>query len=685
MMESAPPARAVPVWLERGTALSLFLALSLGLVVPKVAGAAFVLLGLTATVWLLLGGRRSSRPLTSTERLVQASIIAFLAVWVLGWLVNGLHPAGLDALSLMARLLLVIPLLLMLRHLPDLDGAWWAGLASGALIAGAYASWSYLSGQVGEHGERVVGTTNPLYFGGLALAFAMMLLPRLRDDALTTPTRVLTALAVMAAMTASALSGSRGAWVALPILLLIFLFTLGRSQPTRWRFGVPAALMALAMMFMLSPISPMNERAENAARDISALVQGEHAEGTIGRRLMLWSIALEAIRQEPLTGIGPGVYPGLVEDAVAAGQLPEDFSDYRHPHNAYVSAWLQAGPLGFLSLVGLFGVLLRCNARALGSGRRDRRHLAWSGLAGVATLAVLALSESLFERNIGLVWLGLFAAFPLGLGAAQRHRELGQRAERRQRLSVIVICKNEAGTIERCLGSVSGWADEIIVLDSGSSDDTVERCRRYTDQVVETDWPGYGVQKQRALDRATGDWVLSLDADEALSAELRREIDGVLSSATPEYSGYCLPWRTHAFGATLSFGHWRRAPLRLFQRSVGRFTPASVHERVVLPPGRRIGRLEGPLEHFVYRDLAHARSKLGRYASLQARERYARGRRVRSPLTPPLRAAINWLDNMLLRLAVLDGRAGWVMCALYARYTHDKYEQLRKLSNAPQG
>jgi len=677
----ARPSRdAIPIWLQRGLGGSVFLALSLGLVVPKVAGAAFLLIGLTATVWLILFRQGSGHWPCSPEKLLAPAILAFVGVWLLGWLINGLHPEGLEALSLVARLLLIIPIVLLLRRLPGLARAWWAGLTIGALVAGAYASWSYLSGQVGEHGERVIGTTNPLYFGGLALAFALMLLPRLRDESLSTVVRVITMLAVIAGMSASALSGSRGAWIALPVLLLVFLFTLGRNQPWRWRFGVPAALMAVALLFMLSPISPMNERAAHAARDVTALVQGEHAEGTIGRRWMLWSIAVSAIAGEPVTGIGPGAYAALIEEAVAGGELPADFIDYRHPHNIYLSAWLRAGPLGLLSVILLFGALLKHLTSALGQGPRPCRHLAWSGLAGLTTLAVLGLGESLFERNIGVIWFGLFAALPLGLRSARRDLALDQASRRRHRLSVIVICKDQSGEIDRCLGSVSGWAEEIIVLDSGSSDDTVERCRRYTDQVFETDWPGYGLQKQRALERATGDWVLSLDADEAVSDGLRREIDVVLSARQPEFGGYCLPWRTHAFGATLAHGHWSRAPLRLFQRSFARFTPVTVHERVVLESGAGVGRLEGPLEHFVYRDRAHARSKLRRYASLQARERHAKGRRVRSPLTPAIRGAFNWLDNMLLRLAILDGRAGWVLSALYARYTFDKYAQLRQLS-----
>ncbi|MEN1729128.1 MAG: glycosyl transferase, partial [Pseudomonadota bacterium] len=178
------------------------------------------------------------------------------------------------------------------------------------------------------------------------------------------------------------------------------------------------------------------------------------------------------------------------------------------------------------------------------------------------------------------------------------------------------------------------------------------------------------------------DWVLSLDADEALSNELRREIDLVLSESGPDHAGYRLCWLTHAFDRELSFGHWARAPLRLFRRDQARFTPVAVHEKVVLDKGLRVGFLEAPLRHYVYRDIEHAQGKLCRYAELQAGERHGKGRRVRSPLTPFLRAGVNWLDNMVLRTAFLDGRAGWIMCSLYARYTYDKYQRLRELSQA---
>ncbi len=678
---SAPDLPSSP-WLQRLVATSIFLALALGLVVPKLAGAAYLLLGLTGIAWLTLSSRWRPGDLLPIERLLFMALVAYIVMWLLGWLVNGLDPAGAEAVTRIARLLLIIPILLMVRQLDGLERAWWRGLIAGALIAGGYAWWSYLSGQVGPHGERVVGTTSPLYFGGLSLAFALMLLPRLRDSALPWFVRLLAVIAVLAAISASALSGSRGAWIVLPLLLMIYLFTLGRSQPPLWRFGVPAAFMTVAALFLLSPISPMNERAINGLNDLGALVHGQEAQGTIGRRLALWALAGEVIAEHPWLGAGPGVYPRRIEQAVENDLLPADFLDYEHPHSGYLSALLQTGSLGLAALLLLFGIALRRHGRVWQTGLKRTRYLGWAGLAGLSTLAIMALSESLFERNIGVVWFGLMVALPAGLVHARRRQDLSQPSQRVHRLSVIVICKNQSAEIDRCLSSVEGLADELIVLDSGSTDDTVARCRRYTDQVYETDWPGFGPQKQRALDRATGDWVLSLDADEALSPELKREIALVLSHPRPDHAGYRLCWRTHAMGSELSFGHWARAPLRLFKRDKAHFTAVAVHEKVVLSSGARVGFLEAALDHYVYRDLDHARSKLTRYARLQAGERHARGRRVRSRITPRLRAAFNLLDNLILRTAFLDGRAGWTMSLLYAHYTFEKYERLRQLSIA---
>ncbi len=131
-------------------------------------------------------------------------------------------------------------------------------------------------------------------------------------------------------------------------------------------------------------------------------------------------------------------------------------------------------------------------------------------------------------------------------------------------LSVIVIVKDEADRITDCLSSVTDIADEIIILDSGSSDNTVEICKQFTEKVFETDWPGYGKQKQRALDKATGDWVLSIDADERLTPGLADEIDAVIKS-DPEEVAFKMQWAVVAFGKQLIDQGLKSSGIALYQ------------------------------------------------------------------------------------------------------------------------
>ena len=368
-------------------------------------------------------------------------------------------------------------------------------------------------------------------------------------------------------------------------------------------------------------------------------------------------------------------------EAVAAGEAHPKLLDYRHPHNQFLSALLYAGLPGLLGLILLFGLPLRRFWLMRQSSLISTRQLAWCGLAAVAMLAAMALSESIFERNIGVIWFSLMLATSLALLASERRAELAAGPRQRQhRLSAVLIVFNEADRIQNCLLALQGWADEIIVLDSGSSDDTVAICRAHGAQVKVTDWPGYGPQKQRALALARGDWVLSIDADEVLDPELKTEIDFTLAQACPPHQGYTLPWLTHAFGRTLQHGRWARTPLRLFRREQAHFTAAAVHEKAVMAPGHRIGHLQAPLHHHSYRDVEHARSKLFNYARLQARERHAAGRRAGWPALAWVRAGLNWIDNYLLRAAFLDGRGGWIMSRLMAAYTLEKYRALARIN-----
>ncbi len=185
------------------------------------------------------------------------------------------------------------------------------------------------------------------------------------------------------------------------------------------------------------------------------------------------------------------------------------------------------------------------------------------------------------------------------------------------RLSVTVIALNQEAHIGPCLLSVS-FADEIVVVDTGSTDRTVEVARKYTDRIVRAPWQGFARTKNVALDQASGDWVFSLDTDERVPPALREEILAVVKADGP-LDGYRVP-RKNYFG-----GRWVRRlgwypdyTLRLFRRSQGRFREREVHEEVMV--WGQVGRLQTPLDHFSYNSMAEYAARQDRYARLAARE-----------------------------------------------------------------
>jgi (heptosyl)LPS beta-1,4-glucosyltransferase len=243
----------------------------------------------------------------------------------------------------------------------------------------------------------------------------------------------------------------------------------------------------------------------------------------------------------------------------------------------------------------------------------------------------------------------------------------------KQSLSVTIITKDEEDRLPACLESVKDLADEIIVLDSGSTDNTVALARQYTDQVFVTDWPGYGVQKQRALEKARGDWVLAIDADEALTPQLQEEIGNMLVRDAEEV-GFYLPWAVTIFGKRLDHGRSARAPLRLFRREGSRFTDAQVHETVLLPPGK-VGRMKGRLLHFTHRDFGHTLYKNAHYAWLGAQKRYE-ARKKGGLFGATVRGILVFLQIYFIRGGFLDGRVGFLMAVMYSQGAFNKYAGL---------
>lgn len=245
------------------------------------------------------------------------------------------------------------------------------------------------------------------------------------------------------------------------------------------------------------------------------------------------------------------------------------------------------------------------------------------------------------------------------------------------RLSVIIITCNEADNIVDCLDSVA-FADECIVLDSGSTDDTVARARAAGARVETTsDWPGFGPQKNRALALAQGEWVLSLDADERVTPALAAEIQAVIA-ANPSNAAYTIARLSSFCGKFIRHsGWWPDAVLRLFRRGQGRFTDVAVHEKVVVDAP--VSMLKAHMLHYTYPDLASAIQKMNRYSSDAAAMMHAKGRRasVGSALGHSM---WTFIRIYLVRRGFLDGGQGFVLAVVAAMGSFSRYIKLAYLN-----
>jgi glycosyltransferase involved in cell wall biosynthesis len=239
-------------------------------------------------------------------------------------------------------------------------------------------------------------------------------------------------------------------------------------------------------------------------------------------------------------------------------------------------------------------------------------------------------------------------------------------------LSVMLITKNEADRVERCLLSIKDIATEIIVLDSGSTDQTVEICKRYTDNIYITDWPGFGVQKQRALAKTTCDWVLSIDADEALDEAMQQALISLLSQESISHTAYRLPWGVTLYGKTLKHGRSARSVLRLFAREGAEYTADEVHETVI-PRKGTVGVLPGFLLHYTHRNYKHGLDKAGEYAWLGAVKYHRKNKKSGGLFLALLRAIWTFLLIYIIRRGFLDGSIGFIMAMTYAQVNFNKY------------
>jgi (heptosyl)LPS beta-1,4-glucosyltransferase len=242
-------------------------------------------------------------------------------------------------------------------------------------------------------------------------------------------------------------------------------------------------------------------------------------------------------------------------------------------------------------------------------------------------------------------------------------------------ISGVVIAKNEADRIGRCVASLAAVCRDVLVLDSGSTDGTAEIAVRNGARVEQQPWLGFAGQKNAVIARATQPWVLLLDADEWLDAATLPRLHALFAEGEIERADvWRLLRRTHYLGTPLDHGGWGRERVERLFRPDLRYLPADVHERLDLT-GRRVAPLEVRIEHDTARSDGEYAAKLDRYAALWAQQRRASGKRA-GALSAPLHAAAYWLKNYVLRGGFLDGPRARRYHALHTRYVFRKYRLL---------
>jgi len=247
-----------------------------------------------------------------------------------------------------------------------------------------------------------------------------------------------------------------------------------------------------------------------------------------------------------------------------------------------------------------------------------------------------------------------------------------------QKISVVIICKDEEDEIRRTLQSLEGLTDDIVVLDNGSSDNTKDVVRNSHARLIEESWEGFGKTKNKATSFAKYDWVLNLDADESIDEELKKSLLNL--SLQNENEVFEIKFRNFLGDTYLRFGEWGGDKhIRLFNRKKINWSEAIVHEALILPPGAGIRKLKGFVLHRTVKNEAEFAGKMQRYGLLNA-EKYAREGKRSSWVKIYLAPVFSFLKYYVFKLGFLDGRAGLICARMSSYYTHIKYARLLELN-----
>jgi glycosyltransferase involved in cell wall biosynthesis len=241
------------------------------------------------------------------------------------------------------------------------------------------------------------------------------------------------------------------------------------------------------------------------------------------------------------------------------------------------------------------------------------------------------------------------------------------------KISAVVVCYNERDNIEQCLKSLS-WTDEIVVVDSFSTDGTAELCKKYTDRVYQREWPGYIEQKTYAVSLVKNEWVFSLDSDEVVTDILRDEILTRLSADKNEMNGYYVKRHSFYLGRWINHGGWYPDyKLRLFKKDEVFHGGENPHDRYFVKG--KTAKLKGEIEHYTYKDISDQLSTIDRFSEIASEGLYIRDSRfalIKMLFKPPA----SFLETYVYKLGFLDGLAGFIISVLTSYYVFVKYAKL---------
>ena len=244
-------------------------------------------------------------------------------------------------------------------------------------------------------------------------------------------------------------------------------------------------------------------------------------------------------------------------------------------------------------------------------------------------------------------------------------------------ISAVIITFNEEELIGRCLESLQGVADEIIVVDSYSTDQTEVICMRHNVKFVRHEFGGYKDQKNFALAIASNKNILALDADEALSDDLKESIIKIKDNW--EFDGYFVKRRNYYCGRWIKHSEWYPdRQMRLFHANWGKWGKLNIHERFIMQKGANIGELKGDIHHWVCQTHQEHLDKLQKYSKIGAHEYYLAGKSV-NVFTPFIHSFWGFFRKYIIKCGFLDGNSGYLISSAYARATFHKYKYLRQL------